>query len=423
MYKPTIYISHAWGGESEKIVGKIMKKFAAEGIEITMDKKDLGYRQSINDFMLNLGAADAIIIVVSDKYLHSEYCMFELLQIYKNKNILDRIFPVVLDEVSIAKSTDRLDLVKFWETQTNELENKIRELDSISNIEGITDDLNLYKSIRNNIAHLTAILKDINTLNITLHQQSDFDELFKAVEKKVNQNQEEEMAKAVETVSGTPHESLAAAKVKVPPKSAGMDLRANIIKGPETTSKRKKNRLPLLLGLLGIIGLGYFGISLMESSKSGSKDDSISAVDETAAEQSAKTQDKDLVPGETKINTPPVSKIKQSIPPSEESNSSSESTNDLKTIPKDIAKVNEAPNIGIIKKTPVKIYLDRSIAKASILINGKPISDFGGSKTLNIIEAELPIGNQEFTIMKRNDTCRVFRQIREGEDEVTLNCN
>ncbi len=425
MYKPAIYISHAWGGKSEEIVGKIMKKFSSEGIEITMDKKDLGYRQSINDFMLNLGAADAIIIVVSNKYLHSEYCMFELLQIYKNKNILDRIFPVVLDEVSIAKSTDRLDLVKFWETQTNELENKIRALDSISNIEGITDDLNLYKSIRNNIAHLTAILKDINTLNITLHQQSDFDELFKAVAKKVNQNQKEEMAKAIETVSGTPHESPMEAEVKAPSKASEMDLRANIIKGPETTSKKRKNRLPLLLGLLGIFVLGYFGISLIDSSESISNNDSLSALNEKPIDQElgTKSTEKDLDGKETKINTPPVSNIKQSIPSNDASKSSPESANDLEAIKKDVANVNKAPDISNVKKTPVKIFLDRSITKATILINGKPIADFGGSKTLNIIEAELPIGNQEFTIMNRNDTCRVFRQIREGEEEVTLNCN
>ena len=183
---PAIYISHAWGGESEDIVKSIVKRFAKEGIDITFDKKDLGYRESIQKFMENLGQADAIIIVVSQKYLHSEYCMFELLQIYENKNIMERIFPVVLDEVEIAKSTDRLELVKYWEDETAQLEDKIRELRTLSHIEGITEDLNLYNNIRNNIAKLTSILKDINTLNIKLHKDSDFEELITAINKKLD---------------------------------------------------------------------------------------------------------------------------------------------------------------------------------------------------------------------------------------------
>src|SRR5690606_37448748 len=112
-----VYISHAWGGESEQIVQEIYKRCRKAGLNILLDHKDLGYRESISSFMKDLGRADAIILVVSNKYLHSEYCMYELLQIYENQNILSRIFPIVLDEVSIAKSTERLDLVKYWENE------------------------------------------------------------------------------------------------------------------------------------------------------------------------------------------------------------------------------------------------------------------------------------------------------------------
>ncbi len=182
---PRIYISHAWGGESEDIVREVVHVFEDAGLPVIYDKKDLGYRQSIQDFMVNLGQADVIIIVVSNKYLHSEYCMFELLQIYDNNRVLDRIFPIVLEEVQIAKSTQRLELVKYWEQETTQLEEKIRELGSIAHIEGIADDLNLYQTIRNRIARLTAILKDINTLNIQIHRKSDYADLLAAVKQKL----------------------------------------------------------------------------------------------------------------------------------------------------------------------------------------------------------------------------------------------
>lgn len=183
---PRIYISHAWGGESEDIVREVVRVFDRAGLPVIYDKKDLGYRHSIQQFMVNLGQADIIIIVVSNKYLHSEYCMFELLQIYDNNRELDRIFPIVLEEVQIAKSTQRLELVKYWEQETRQLELKIRELESIANIEGISDDLNLYQTIRNRIARLTAILKDINTLNIQIHRKSDYADLLAAVSRKLD---------------------------------------------------------------------------------------------------------------------------------------------------------------------------------------------------------------------------------------------
>lgn len=212
-----IYISHAWGGESEAIVEKIFKRLKQEGLKVVLDKNDLGYRESINAFMQNLGQADAIILVVSNKYLHSEYCMFELLQIYDNKNILERIFPIVLDEVKIAKSTDRLDLVKFWESQHVELEAKIRELQNLSYIEGITDDLNLYSNIRNKIAKLTNILKDINTLNIDMHKDENFDQLVFQIKNQINKSEAKSLLSLIPEASVKQKVEITEQKPETPP--------------------------------------------------------------------------------------------------------------------------------------------------------------------------------------------------------------
>jgi hypothetical protein len=183
----SIYISHAWGGTSDEILSQLVPRLEAEKIAFILDKRDLGYRQSIRDFMVRLGKADMVIIILSNKYLKSEYCMFELIQIYQNQNLVERIFPIVLDEVKISSSSDRLDFVKYWEGQLMDLQNKVKELNSLTYIEGITDDLNLYSEIRNNIARLTGILRDLNTLNITLHQESDYHDLIEAIKSRINE--------------------------------------------------------------------------------------------------------------------------------------------------------------------------------------------------------------------------------------------
>ena len=188
MSKPAIFISYAWGGESESIAEAIEREFSHRNINIIRDKKDLAYKGNIGHFMQQLGLAGYVILIISPKYLRSEHCMFELLQIFKNKDFQNRIFPVVLDDVRINKASDRLELVKFWEHETDRLDKKIRELKDLSNIQGVTDDLNLYSEIRNNIANLTNILSEINTLSISQHIESNFNQLVSLVAKKISED-------------------------------------------------------------------------------------------------------------------------------------------------------------------------------------------------------------------------------------------
>jgi hypothetical protein len=186
--KPVIYISYAWNPESDDIVGAIEKEFTKRGVRIIRDKNDLKYKERIKDFMEVIGRGKYVILIISNKYLKSENCMFELLQIFKNQDFYERIFPVVMEDVSISKATDRIELVKYWENEANNLDSKIRELKKLSNIQGVTEDLNLYTAIRNNIAKLTNILKDINYLNTENHISSNFKQLYEVIQAKIEKD-------------------------------------------------------------------------------------------------------------------------------------------------------------------------------------------------------------------------------------------
>ncbi len=185
---PSIYISYAWNAKSEEIADAIETEFQNRGVRIIRDKKDLAYKGKIRDFMDRIGHGNYVILIISNKYLRSENCMYELLQIFNNQDFYERIFPLVLDEVRIAKSTDRIELMKYWENEVAGLDKKVRELKELSNIQGVTDDINLYREIRDNIAKLTQILKDINTLNTDQHIRSDFTQLFSLIQSKIRED-------------------------------------------------------------------------------------------------------------------------------------------------------------------------------------------------------------------------------------------
>src|SRR5215213_5077553 len=100
-YEQAVFISYAWGGEREQVVNQIDQALQAQGLKIIRDKRDLGFKGSIREFMERIGQGNCVIVVVSDKYLRSENCMYELVEIAENKQFQDRIFPVVLGDANI----------------------------------------------------------------------------------------------------------------------------------------------------------------------------------------------------------------------------------------------------------------------------------------------------------------------------------
>ena len=94
-YEQSVFISDAGGGDTEEVVNQIDKVLQGRGIKIARNKSDLGFRGSINQFIEYIAQGNYVIVVISDKYLRSENCMLELVEIAERKQFRDRIFPIV----------------------------------------------------------------------------------------------------------------------------------------------------------------------------------------------------------------------------------------------------------------------------------------------------------------------------------------
>lgn len=182
----SILISYAWGAEREEIVNKLDQSLQKRGLKIIRDKRDLGYKGSIKEFMEQIGQGHCIIVVVSDKYLRSPNCMFELVEIAENKQLHDRIFPIVLSDADIYDPVRRLEYVKYWEAKRAELAKAMKDVDP-ANLQGLREDIDDYDRFRDKISGLTSILKDMNTLTPEMHRDSDFDALYTAIEKRLGE--------------------------------------------------------------------------------------------------------------------------------------------------------------------------------------------------------------------------------------------
>jgi len=188
-YESAVFVSYAWGGESEYTVDELEKAFAKRGIRIVRDKKDVNYKDSIKAFEQRLGEGHCIVLVISDKSLRSEHCMYELLEADKNQNLCDRIFPIVLADARIHKAIDRVDYIRYWDTQIEKLNQAVKGVGVMTNLASVMADLDKYARIRASFDHLTDLLSDMNALTPEMHAADDFSILINAVQQEMAKNE------------------------------------------------------------------------------------------------------------------------------------------------------------------------------------------------------------------------------------------
>lgn len=176
--KIELYISYAWKGESEEMAELLEKAFEENDINLIRDKKDLKYRERISEFMKRIGKAKGVVVILSDKYLKSSYCMFELMKIYENKNFEDRIFPIVLGDANIFEGDGRVAYKKYWQAKIDDLNTKMVGADAS---ETLRTEYKLCKKIHEFIGKVEDILPDMNALSPEIHRETNFEAMIKDI--------------------------------------------------------------------------------------------------------------------------------------------------------------------------------------------------------------------------------------------------
>jgi internalin A len=150
----------------------LCRKLEQERWNLIRDKEALDYGGEISAFMKTLGQARLVVVVLSDKYLQSPYCMTELYSIYQNARqqkaeFLNRIIPLVLNDANIGNWRGRATYAEHWETEFKAMGQQFIHLGE--------EDLKLYKAMRrwhNEVGDMLAYVND------TLHPHG-FDAIVK----------------------------------------------------------------------------------------------------------------------------------------------------------------------------------------------------------------------------------------------------
>lgn len=159
----TIFLSYNWhDGETADRIDRHLS--GLPGVTVKRDVRDVGSWKSIREFMEGIRQQDYAVLIISDSYLKSKNCMFEVTEIMKEREYADRIFPAVV-ETSIYEPLVRAEYINYWKQEYDKLEAAVRGLDPTNAVELIAD-LKRYKNIASSVGEFLSIVSDRNNPDI-----------------------------------------------------------------------------------------------------------------------------------------------------------------------------------------------------------------------------------------------------------------
>ena len=123
---PRIFLSYCWDDTDR--ANSIDDYLKEKGIAVTRDIRGIDTWQSLKDFMQTIRDNDFAVLLISDAYLKSANCMYEVLEIMKEQKYRTRIFPAIIN--SAIYSTDKqIEYVRYWENRVKTLKGNLASLE------------------------------------------------------------------------------------------------------------------------------------------------------------------------------------------------------------------------------------------------------------------------------------------------------
>lgn len=159
----TIFLSYNWhDGEIADRIDRHLSRL--HGITVERDVRDIGPWKSIRDFMKSIRQQDYAVLVISDSYLKSKNCMFEVTEMMKEREYADKIFPAVVEH-GIYDPLARLEYIKYWKQECDKLETAIKGMDPSTTVE-LAAELKRYKSISSSMGEFLDLVSNMNNPDI-----------------------------------------------------------------------------------------------------------------------------------------------------------------------------------------------------------------------------------------------------------------
>lgn len=161
--KIDIFLSYCWNDSD--LANRIYDYFNnSQQIELHKDVIDIKKWHSIKAYMQSIVNMDFVVLLISDSYLKSTNCMYEVLEVIKDKSYKEKIFPAVTYS-GIYSPIIRAKYVKYWQDEFRELERTLKEI-YMQNLGRLNEDLKRIQDISSNVAEFLDVVSDMNNPNV-----------------------------------------------------------------------------------------------------------------------------------------------------------------------------------------------------------------------------------------------------------------
>lgn len=171
-----IYISYSWKQPAMSIVKNwLCPCLKQSNIDYSIDVNDCGYGHDIEAFEREIGQADNVLVVLSNSYLYSLNCMYELALIVKNGIVSNRVRWVSLEDFCrtyVMYNT----VCSYWKEYFSQLHQNLSNEEHIDR--PILNELEKVNAILTYFGKAWEYIQKINTLSFEQLSANQFQKLI-----------------------------------------------------------------------------------------------------------------------------------------------------------------------------------------------------------------------------------------------------
>ena len=162
-----------------------------ERIIISRYTRNVQYRDSFKSFMDTIRAHDFVVAIVSDSFLRSNGCLYEISEVLKEKDYTERLHFIVLQDgdekyyshcsfavaAKIFSILDQADYLYSWQDRINEAERKIAGIDEDAALDA-KEELKKARKIKNyDLPFFMRYLSDHKVARLSKLIETDFEDI------------------------------------------------------------------------------------------------------------------------------------------------------------------------------------------------------------------------------------------------------
>jgi len=177
--EPKIFLSYSH--KDKEIADRVDKFFISKNIRLTRDVRDAPAYSSLKKFMETIRDHDYVILLISDAYLKSTNCMYEVIQFIQEKNYINRTFPIVIDnEATIFDQSKHSKYIHYWQKKYKELGDEIKTLQNTGTI-SLHKELDKINKIQSNIGEFLNKIADLKCSPLDELERSNYKDIISVI--------------------------------------------------------------------------------------------------------------------------------------------------------------------------------------------------------------------------------------------------